>query len=91
MSNINNGGPAFPAGHVRKSRPAHDPGADFRVTDIVEPKQAGMSLRDWFAGQALSCISLERVIAVNGAGYAASLAYKVADAMLAEREKGGAV
>ena len=49
MSKVNDGGPAFPGGAVRKTRPAHDPGADFRVTDITEPKQSGMTLRQYAA------------------------------------------
>lgn len=49
MSNFENSGPAFPGGAVRKTRPAHDPGADFRVTDITEPKQSGMTLRQYAA------------------------------------------
>ena len=49
MDKIEDGGPAFPGGAVRKTRPAHDPGADFRVTDITEPKQSGMTLRQYAA------------------------------------------
>ena len=49
MSKVNDGGPAFPGGAVRKTRPAHDPGADFRVTDITDPKQSGMTLRQYAA------------------------------------------
>ena len=49
MRKIEDGGPAFPAGAVRKSRPAHDPGADFRVTDITDPKNGGMTLRQYAA------------------------------------------
>lgn len=55
----------------------------------------GMSLRDWFAGQALAeCV--RTAIAIETAGYelkddgpvaAAKMAYQVADAMLKEREK----
>lgn len=51
----------------------------------TEHAKEGMSLRDWFAGQAL--------IGIGAAAYsltpadAANLSYKVADAMLAEREK----
>ncbi len=43
----------------------------------------GMSLRDWFAGQAL--VRMQGTPAKT-----AEWAYKVADAMLAERAKGGA-
>lgn len=49
MNKVNDGGPAFPGGAVRKTRPAHDPGADFRVTDITDPKQSGMTLRQYAA------------------------------------------
>lgn len=46
----------------------------------------GMTLRDWFAGQAISnpnLLALKREVA-------ADYAYRMADAMLAERAKGGA-
>lgn len=49
MSDFDSDVPAFPGGAVRKTRPAHDPGADFRVTDITEPKQSGMTLRQYAA------------------------------------------
>lgn len=41
----------------------------------------GMSLRDWFAGQALAGIN------ANTAADAAALCYAIADAMLAARSK----
>lgn len=47
----------------------------------------GMSLRDWFAGQAV--VGLLQSRAVPNATMYAKDAYRVADAMLAEREKGG--
>jgi hypothetical protein len=61
--------------------------------------RAGMTLRDWFAGQAIGAVV--RQCAGDAAfGYPegitsmeqlfASKAYAVADAMLAERAKGGA-
>jgi hypothetical protein len=46
--------------------------------------RTGMTLRDYFAGQALG--QLEAFIPPN---LAAALAYRVADDMIAEREKGG--
>jgi hypothetical protein len=52
MSNINNGGPAFPAGSVRKSRPAHDAGGDWVETDRVQPLHKGLTIRDYFAAKA---------------------------------------
>ena len=74
---IDDGGPAYPS-------PA---GGD--------PAFSGMSLRDWFAGQALSeSISAAKEIVkmewcpedLEVTEYAASLAYEIADAMLAERK-----
>ena len=79
--------PAFPSGIVRKSRPAHDPGADFYVTDFTEPRNAGMTLRDYFAAKAIEG-------ATSGDGglpdsnycqLIAKRAYELADAMLAAR------
>ena len=75
----NNGGPAFPA----RTPPLTDmTGAD---------ATSGMTLRDWFAGQALSAIPLrnwnmpgvsdEEIIELW-----AKCAYRCADAMLAARE-----
>ena len=69
MSQINDGGPAFPSDRFG---------------------ERGMSLRDWFAGQALAGL----IACPNTSGGEkdfARNAYKLADAMLAEREtrKGG--
>lgn len=76
MSEIKDGGPAFP-------RSSFGPADDF---DMAE----GMSLRDWFAGKALqgelSCPMpawRKDIPPENLAEYC----YKLADAMLAEREK----
>lgn len=64
----------------------HDGGPAFPGGGNAAPFQAGMSLRDWFAGQALNGILLG-----GGAKYgeqnAVQLAYSCADAMLAERAK----
>jgi len=56
----------------------------------------GMSLRDWFAGQALTVFSsdvdnwsrMARDYKENLEDMQARLAYRLADAMLAERNKG---
>jgi hypothetical protein len=72
MSDIDDGGPAFPA-------------ADYG--------QFGMTLRDWFAGQALACVPLRDWSAaaqhgdLNVINSWAICAYAAADAMLAERAK----
>ena len=50
--------------------------------------RTGMTLRDYFAGQAITRFDLEEFAEYNP-DEAAALAYRVADAMIAEREKGG--
>lgn len=67
MSDIDNGGAAFP-----------------RADDVAN-SNAGMSLRDWFAGQALTGILADE----NHIGSYNSLAqfsYQIADAMLEARK-----
>jgi len=70
------GGPAFPQGAGEFI------GGGQRMTYGPAP---GMSLRDWFAGQALVVIS-QRVLGDDPRVVVAD-AYRVADAMLAERAK----
>jgi hypothetical protein len=71
MSEIGNGGPAFPAQEVNLSYASYS-------------ASQGMSLRDWFAGQAI------RARWGSGAPMtpedAASMAYQIADAMLEARQ-----
>jgi hypothetical protein len=74
MSNINNGGPAFPE------------------STSAEGPYGGMSLRDWFAGQALTgIVTLAGNLGTRGAETlaeaAARQAYAAADAMLAKRSQ----
>lgn len=73
------GGPAFPAGefHYVAVRPD---GTQYGAVGVSR----GMSLRDWFAGQALLALATEADVEVDDA---ARHAYRYADAMLAEREK----
>lgn len=59
-----------------------DGGPAFPVCTDFSRVNEGMSLRDWFAGQALSRLAYEM-----GADAAAVDAYEYADAMLAERAK----
>ena len=81
MSNTD-GGPAFP--NVTHSQVGHG---------VRQDVTGGMSLRDWFAGQALAglmqTMTEKRQEAMNNgecdAAWEASLAYKAADAMLAAR------
>lgn len=83
---INDGGPAFPVSGF-EGKP------DSAMKNwILEPQNPseGMTLRDWFAGQALPGL-VASVITLNDEPdrdkRLAYLCYLVADAMLAEREK----
>lgn len=74
MSNINNGGPAYPHYNID-----------------TEKQYPGMTLRDWFAGQALAgmCAGFVNVIQQNRAEFIHDLiptTLELADAMLKARE-----
>ena len=69
------GGPAFPC------EQGHIPSGTWNQTF-----EAGMSLRDYFAGQALAAIATNPRL---GSKDLAGGAYLIADAMLAERARGG--
>ena len=79
MSEKNNGGPAFPSNN-HPSTQAHE-------------AVLGMTLRDWFAGQALPTVVdgalklLRATEQMPAADKMAHAAYVLADAMLAERDK----
>lgn len=77
MTDRKDGGPAFPMDgpHAMNESPAI--------------ASRGMSLRDWFAGQALIAVlrSSPKIEAEEIVKYAAKTAYSFADAMLKEREK----
>jgi hypothetical protein len=64
---IKTGGPAFP----------------ISLPGCGDNGASGMTLRDWFAGQALAGLQLR----VQGAENAADWAYLIADAMLKRRSK----
>ena len=68
---MSDGGQAFPAIDL--------------VCDGLGTGSKGMTLRDWFAGQALAGL---RVNDYEKFENAARHAYEIADAMLAERENG---
>jgi len=70
------GGPAFPL-----SKLLHNP-----ETQKAEYSQRGMSLRDWFAGRTLSALILNGTDILNSQESIAKGCYKIADAMLKERE-----
>lgn len=74
----------------------HNGGPAFPIDVTVQ--NPGMSLRDWFAGQALSAMQVKddgsysnedrkRNYDENQAGWYAKAAYRIADAMLAVRSK----
>lgn len=80
---------------------ANDGGPAFPVQTFFNPNSGemgntgqywdgnGMSLRDWFAGQALAVMLYDVQLSGSFDRYA-NAAYGLADAMLAERAKGGA-
>jgi hypothetical protein len=88
---MNDGGPAFARAGSEDRRDGDMPDGN-RYDKPCE----GMSLRDWFAGQALAaltaahCDELLKLGQINLAGpdNVAKDAYLLADAMLAAREKG---
>ncbi len=76
---IYDGGSAFPRPH-----------SVVKVDDYTDEKdhyaaQGGMSLRDWFAGQALAGLANEE--SIQSHSVTAQLAYQLADAMLAAKSK----
>lgn len=74
MSKIDDGGPAFPR-------------TVQRWNDSFE-NVAGMSLRDWFAGQAIAgMLAKDPRIAPSYFAVIADQAYKLADAMLTTRKE----
>jgi hypothetical protein len=79
MSGLKDGGPAFPQ-QLSDGQRERGCSADFGY--------GGMTLRDWFAGQALLCLGSGAAEAF-GRQELAEHAYRIADAMLTEREKGG--
>lgn len=89
MSEKKDGGPAFPLTmEMIGPRPTND-GTE-SVELVVMP---GMSLRDWFAGQAIGAVIRQCAVDLvadkaghNPEQYFAEKAFAVADAMLAARE-----
>ena len=76
MDKPNDGGPAFPC-TVQE---------DIDCYPRYVAGYGGMSLRDWFAGQALASMDTDGYT-LTGIHRLARRAYDIADAMLAEREK----
>lgn len=71
MSSVKDGGQAFPAAAAIGPQ-----------GDVYQPYE-GMSLYQWFAGQALAGLSTNEEMTVKDT---AKIAYDIADAMIAERE-----
>lgn len=84
----NDGGPAFP--HVRKYEKVvtEEHGFEKSWYEAADTR-AGMSLRDYFAGQCLYAFAFEEDPDGIPNSRIAEKCYALADAMLAERAKGG--
>lgn len=82
MSKIDDGGPAFPDFFDYSK---HGAGG------VIVAKAGGLSIRDWFAGQALVGIGMwcpSNVVGAERPRAVAEYAYAVADAMIAARKDG---
>lgn len=87
MSDTKDGGPAFPFG-VRVDRYDTYSGNREAISSIEE-HAPGMSLRDWFAGQALIALASQTDFDTYSWRETAQQAYRQADAMLAARDAKG--
>lgn len=91
MTKVNDGGPAFPE---RRCTKVMATGPNGQAEPIMETV-GGMSLRDWFAGQAMVGLTAHPKCGPVGHGYetatncVAREAYALADALLSERSKAG--
>ena len=82
----NDGGPAFPCPANPDEGHTSPITGEWVDTSEFAAASTGMTLRDWFAGQALAgLVTLESRLDKEPAEDAA-LAYRIADAMLAARE-----
>lgn len=97
MAETRDGGPAFPQHGTQPYR--HDAGCGDTYTVAGRAGAAGMSLRDWFAGQALAGLcaasssaelrkhTAEGILIVPSREGIPVLAFEYADSMLANRQK----
>jgi hypothetical protein len=67
------------------SGPSNPPAFPVAAPMNFEGLNEGMTLRDWFAGQALVSLGKHDI---SSSDYVAEHAYTLADAMLAHRERG---
>ena len=81
MSKINDGGPAFPM-----SRSHFNQDGRLTTMDMV----TGMSIRQWYAGEAMAALMANPTYSTLGAVETANYAFMQADAMIASESKGGA-
>lgn len=79
MSDINDGGPAFPVPDVQASEP--------RNVEQMRREARGMSLRDYFAAKAMQGMLSCSVQPQSGPDMYARDAYTIADAMLKARSQ----
>lgn len=96
-----NGGPAFPgkqSADLEAVQLLRDTaGISYQDGKKLLSEHGGMSLRDWFAGQALAGLcgnaeearAMRKISLAETLGIYADASYRIADAMLAERQKGG--
>ena len=80
MSNNNDGGPAFP-----NAEPMWDSATNTYTRHVI----GGMTLRDYFAGQALSSFRLDPDADICSGHYdnLSEYAYRIADAMVQRKEE----
>ncbi len=92
MSEEKDGGPAFPTQHIAHYVAVAAGGGPGVNAEPVYEDRPGMSLRDWFAGQALGAIMADSMLHPEMDIHMRDVAHKayvLADAMLKAR-KGGA-
>ena len=87
MTDKDTGGPAFPGSDWVNVPDCENPNAP-PYKQVEYGPGSGMSLREWFAGHALSSITANDFALHNYIpSHIAEWAYQMADAMLAERDK----
>lgn len=86
MSETNDGGPVFPVDAGYKTERVWHPGyGDYEVK--LPMICGGLSVRDWFAGQALAGMCAVSMYVNTDYEKLAAWAYEQADAMLSERSQ----
>lgn len=83
-----NNPPAFPSGAIHKARErANDPGSDFYISNRIEPKNVGMTLRDYFAAHIIQGICAVDPNPAWSKKMLAQEAYDIANEMLEVRKQ----